>query len=233
MSVPSWSAIARLCVLLLIVLGLLFGWHYYRQDYTVTRQEDGSVVTQVIAARLGGASALKVSELSGTIQSTASDVRGFGLLKSDQVVKMPFSVDYFVDARAIRPADLEWVEASRTLIVNAPDVTVGKPNVDESKRTLVQTNGVFVTRQAGEDLSRRTSAAAQTRAQAEAGSPERMAQARENARRSLAQLLGAPLAKVGYADARVVVTFPPERSATNREKWDVTKPIPDVLATHE
>ena len=31
-------------------------------------------------------------------------------------------------------------------------------------------------------------------------------------------------------DARVLVTFPPERKADNREQWDVTTPINEVLA---
>ena len=40
--------------------------------------------TRIITARLSGASALKVASLSGTLQATASDVRGFGWLRSDR-----------------------------------------------------------------------------------------------------------------------------------------------------
>ena len=71
---------------------------------------------------------------------------------------MPFSVDYFIDVSHIGPDDLEWNERTRTLIVNAPDVKPARPNVDEAARTLVRTNGMFVTRKAAEELSRRTSA---------------------------------------------------------------------------
>lgn len=233
-SVPSWSAIARLAVLAAMVVALIgvavWSLQRYERDYVVTQEDDGSAVTKLIAERFAGAASLKVAELSGTIQSTASDVRGFGFLKSDQVVKMPFSVDYFVDVGKIGPNDLEWSPDTRTLIINAPDVTAAKPNVDESRRTLVQTSGMFVTRQAGEELSRRASAAAQAKALAGSRSPERMAQARENGRKVLARLMGTPLAKLGYGDARVVVTFPPERAGQIREKWDVTTPIPEVLA---
>jgi hypothetical protein len=225
------AAVAAAVLLLLLGAALVVGWQRYNRDYVVTPEEDGSsAVTKVIAERFTGASSLKVAQLSGTIQSTASDVRGFGMLKSDQVVKMPFSVDYFVDAGAIGPKDLQWVEKSRTLIVNAPDVTAARPNVDESQRTLVRTNGVFVTRTAGEELSRRTSAHAQAKAQSVARSPERMAQARENGRKALARLLGAPLAKLGYGDAQVVVTFPGERPMHKAEQWDVTRPVDEVLA---
>lgn len=217
-------------VLLAAGAAMLAGWHRYDRDYVVSVEDDGSAVTKIIAQRFAGAASLKVSELSGTIQSTAQDVRGFGWLKSDQVAKMPFSVDYFIDVGGIDASDLEWNEKSRTLIINAPDVKPGRPNIDESRRTLVKTNGMFVTRQAGEELGRRISAHARSRAEREARAPERMAQARDYGRAALGKLLGAPLGAMGYADARVIVTYPPERTVRNREQWDVTTPINEVLA---
>lgn len=224
------GAVAVALLILTIGGAMLAGWQLYDRDYVVAVEDDGSAVTKIIAEKIAGASALKVSELSGTVQSTAQDVRAFGLLKSDQVVKMPYSVEYFVDVGKLRPGDLEWDADRRTLIVNAPDVVVGKPNVDESRRTLVRTGGMFVTRQAGEELSRRVSAHAQARATASARSPERMAQAREYGRAALSKLLTAPLAAAGQGDARVIVTFPPERKGDNRERWDVTTPVNEVLA---
>ena len=88
-------ALPVLAALVLLAMGgaMLVGWHRYQRDYVVSVEDDGSAVTRIIAGRLAGAASLKVSELSGTIQSTAQDVRGFGLLKSDQLVKMRFSVD--------------------------------------------------------------------------------------------------------------------------------------------
>ncbi|MCP1471526.1 hypothetical protein J3E64_003237 [Sphingobium sp. OAS761] len=217
-------------LILLAGVAMLVGWQRYDRDYVVAVEDDGSAVTKIIAERIAGDASLRVSQLNGTIQSTAQDVRAFGLLKSDQVVKMPFSVDYFLDMRGIDAGDLEWNGQTRTLIVNAPDVTPGKPNVDESRRTLVRTNGLFVTRQAGEELSRRVSAHAQARAESAARSPERMAQARDYGRAALARVMAAPLGAMGYADARVIVTFPPERAARSKDRWDVTTPINEVLA---
>jgi hypothetical protein len=232
-TLKGWPTALIISIILAVGVVMWIGWQRYNRDYIVTMDDDGSAVTRIIAQRFAGASSLKVSELSGTIQSTAQDVRGFGWLKSDQVVKMPFSVDYFIDASKIGPEDLEWVPTSRTLIVNAPDVTVAQPNVDEARRTLVRTSGLFVTRQAGEELSRRTSVHAQAKAQAVARSPERMAQARENGRKALAGLLGAPLTKMGFGETRVVVTFPSERPARNNEQWDVTRPVDQVLANRQ
>lgn len=218
--------------LLILFMGaaMLVGWQRYDRDYVVSVEDDGSAVTKVIAAKIAGVSSLKVADLSGTIQTTAQDVRGFGLLKSDQIAKMPFSVDYFIDAGGIGAGALEWNRATRTLIVNAPDVKPGRANIDESRRSLVRTNGLFVTRQAGEELSRRASAHAQARAEAAARSPERLAQARDHGRAALVRLMAAPLAAAGFGDARVIVTFPPERGSPVRERWDVTTPVNEVLA---
>ncbi len=220
--------IAAALLILFVGAAMLVGWQRYDRDYVVAVEDDGSAVTKIIAEKIAGASDLRVSRLNGTIQSTAQDVRGFGWLKSDQVVKMPYSVDYFIDLSKLDAADLEWDETRRTLIVNAPDVTADKPNVDEARRTLVRTSGLFVTRAAGEALSRKVSAHAQARAAASARSPERMAQAREYGRRAVGKIMGAPLAAMGFGDARVIVTFPAER--TSKDRWDVTTPINEVLA---
>ena len=107
-------------------------------------------------------------------------------------------------------------------------MTVAPPNTDEGRRTLVKTSGLFVTRAAGEALSQRASLHAGAVASREAHSPERMAQAREHARRAIASLMAKPLAAAGFGHARVIVTFPPER--IDDRQWDVTRPIPEVLA---
>ncbi|HWK34904.1 DUF4230 domain-containing protein [Sphingomonas sp.] len=205
-------------------------WFYdrYREERVATVPgEGGQPITQIVSARLAGASALKVADLSGTVQSTASDIRAMGWLRSDQIVKMPYSVSYFVDLSRLGARDLQWNADTRTLIVDAPDVVPAAPNTDEGRRTLVQTNGLFVTRGAAEELSRLTSLHAGTAASREAQSPERMAQAREHARRAVADLLARPLAAAGLGDVRVVVTFPPERR--DHERWDTTRSVAEVL----
>ena len=198
---------AALAAALLAVLALVgwIAWDRFAETRLETLPDDGgSPVTQVVTARLSGASALKVAQLSGTVQATASDTRGLGMLRTGQVVKMPYSVDYFVDLSKLDTTDLDWNGQTRTLIVDAPDVTAAPANTDEGRRTLVETSGLFVTRQAGETLSQRTSARATAVAEREAKSPERMAQARELGRAAIARLLGQPLAAAGLGDVRVV-----------------------------
>jgi hypothetical protein len=213
----------------IVVAAGVFVYGRVTERYVETKSEAGGPgVSQIVSARLVGLGTLEVAQLSGIVQATASDIRGFGWLRSDQVVKMPYSVGYFVDVSKIGADDLTWDADARTLVVDAPDVTVAPPNTDEGRRTLVKTSGLFVTRAAGEALSQRASLHAEAVANREAKSPERMAQAREHARRAIASLMAKPLAAAGFGNARVIVTFPPER--TDDRRWDVTRPIPDVLA---
>ncbi|OYY77592.1 MAG: hypothetical protein B7Y43_09655 [Sphingomonas sp. 28-62-20] len=224
---------SRWLINLLIIIGVgLLGFLAYdrfRERYTPSVDDGGNAVTQLVSARLSGASSLKVASLTGIIQSRATDVRGFGWLRSDQVIKMPYSVDYFVDVSGIGPDQIEWDAKTETLIVNAPDVTVAAPNIDEAHRTMVETTGVIVTREASEALSQQASQNATNKAQKEAGSPARIAQAREQARAALSNLLTAPLSTLGHANARVIVTFPPERRRVNGEQWDVSRSVEEVV----
>jgi hypothetical protein len=225
---PVRWLVALAAVAVIVAAGV---WAYGRvaERYVETPSEAGGPgVSQIVSAKLTGMGRLEVAQLSGIVQATASDIRGFGWLRSDQVVKMPYSVGYFVDVSAIGASDLTWDADARTLVVDAPDVTAARPNTDEGRRTLVKTSGLFVTRAAGEALSQRASLHAEAVASREANSPERMAQAREHARRAIAEVMAKPLVAAGFAQARVIVTFPPERADTRR--WDVTRPIPEVLA---
>jgi hypothetical protein len=228
-----WEYVLAALLLIGGIAAGVIGWRVYQERYVVTEPEDrpgGPAVTQIVSARLSGLRQLKVAQLSGTVQATASDVRALGWLRSDQIVKMPYSVDYFVDLSKLGTRDMEWHPDTRTLIVDAPDVTVAPANTEEGRRTLVRTTGMFVTRTAAEELSRRTSQNAQAKAEQEANSPERMAQAREHAKRAIAGLMAGPLGAVGFRDARVVVTFPAERGVRDGERWDQSRNVSEVLA---
>ena len=224
------GAVASIGLIVVLVLVGKVAYDRATDAYVVERADDGRAVTQVVRATFSRASTLKVGSLSGSVQATASDARLGGVLKTDRVVKAPFSVDYFLDVSRLSGSDYRFDPVTRTLIVDAPDVTVGQANVDEARRTLSETRGVFVTRGAMDALSQRVSAAAQGSAQAEARKPERLAQARDNARRALRELLAPPLAAAGVADPRIVVTFPYERTDRTRQDWDRSRTPEQVLA---
>lgn len=223
-------ALVAIAALAVIVAAGVFVWDRYTERYVATPAPDGGPpVTQIVSARLAGVGRLKVAELSGTVQSTASDERGFGWLRSRQVAKMPYTVDYFIDVSRIDPADIRWDARTRTLHVAAPDIVIAPPNTDEAERSLVETRGVFVTRKAAETLSLRVSRNAKAGAAREARSPRWVAEAREKGRTALARLLAAPLPSLGLGDARVVVTYPGERPRDG-ERWDVSRSVEEVLA---
>lgn len=110
-------------------------WDRYSETSMATLPEEGGApVTQIVTAKLAGTGKLQVAELSGIVQATGIlDIRGFGWLRSDQVVKMPYSVAYHVDLSGLRDRDLQWNAQSKTLIVDAPDVIVAAlPSVSQA-----------------------------------------------------------------------------------------------------
>jgi hypothetical protein len=224
------GAVVSIALLVALVLVGKVAYDRTTDSYVVERADDGRAVTQVVRATFSKASTLKVGSLTGSVQATASDARLGGVLKTDRVVKAPFAVDYFLDVSRLSANDYRFDPATRTLMIDAPDVTVGAANVDEARRTLSETRGIFVTRGAMDTLSQRASAAAQGSAQAEARKPERLAQARDNARRALRDLLAPPLAAAGVRDPRILVTFPYERSDRSRQDWDRSRTPEQVLA---
>lgn len=225
-TVRAWT-IAVVAVLIAAAMAFA-GWRWWNERYTVAVEDDGAAVTQVVAATLRGTSALKVATLSGIVQSSAADTRLGGLLSTNQVLKAPFTVDYFLNVQRLGARDLDWNADTRTLTVDAPDVTVAPPNIDEAHRYLVRTRGLIVTRGAAEELSRKTALGAARSAAAAANRPERVAQARESARRALGRLLSAPLAAAGLKVARVEVRFPDERNRST-ERWDTSRSPAEVL----
>ena len=67
-ALKRYAGPVAVALLILIVGGaMLVGWQRYNRDYVVSVEDDGTVVTKVIAERIAGTSSLKVSELSGTI----------------------------------------------------------------------------------------------------------------------------------------------------------------------
>lgn len=225
----NWPWLAVIAALVAAFL-LYRGYQRVQRDYVVERQ-DHEAIARIVGTTFAQTNALKVSTLSGVVQTPATDEGAVPFLKSDKVVKQPFTVDYFVDMSALTLADYSWDQETRTLRVRAPEVRPAKPNVDETGRTLSRTRGVLVTRGASDRLEQRIGqrAAAQTRA--EAAKPERLAAAREAARRAIAANLKGPLAAAGYDDVTVTVIMPGDPQPGGQgERWDVSRSIAEVLA---
>lgn len=227
---PSNRAILlALLAALLVGLGLI-AWTTHRQQQQ--REEElaqAQGLVKVLSATFERQSALKVGSVEGSLDVTSIDPGRFEFLRSAQKVKLPYSIDYTVDLSRMTPAQYRWDRESQTLVVEAPDVSVGTPNIDESRRKLLATQGIFVSRRAAENLSRRAAGQANRAAVAEANKPVHLNRARENAREVIASMLTTPLEVAGLGNVKVVVRFPQDGTPVT-ERWDVSPSIAEVLA---
>lgn len=217
-------------ILLVIVLAAI-AWFAFAQraERLEAERRLGLDASRVVSESFSNAAEVKVGTLSGRIVARGED-RGFlGVVPSEQVTALPFSVDYFVDLDRISQSDYSWDEETKTLTVAIPDVTVGKPNLDETAAASRQ-KGVYISRRASEELARQTSRFANARSMRAAREPQRLDQARANARQVVARMAQAPLEAAGLGEVQVAVKFPWEtgdQAAT--ERWDQSRRMEEVL----
>ncbi|MBW6523244.1 DUF4230 domain-containing protein [Sphingomonas sp. RHCKR47] len=211
-----------------IVVVSVAGYRRYTDSYTVATDENGLAVARVVTGKLYGSSDLRVSRLSGIVQATAATSRLWGWLKSTRVVKAPYEVDYFVALQSLSPRDFHYDEANRRLLVEVPDVVVGRPNVDEANVTIDQTSGAFVSRDAMAELQRRVSGTATRVVAAKAHEPQNILKARENGCVALERLFGGTLAAAGLP-VSVQVRFQGEPRGGDVTQWDLTRSLEEVL----
>lgn len=222
------KSIRLLAVLAVVAVFAWFGFQVFSDNREIQTETNGEAVSKIIWSRMKSANSVKVADLSGEIQGTA-EYEGT-VFVTRQKAKFPFSVDYFVDFKAVNQSDVHWDAVKQKIYIDAPDVVPAAPNIDESRRFAVETTGIFVSREAAEELAKRVSGDATNQAASEARTQKNMNDARERAIVALSKLFSLPLAAAGYDDVAVVVTFPPDRSSRNSEQWDRTASINEALA---
>lgn len=136
----------------------------------------------------------------------ADDERLFGVLKSRQVAVIPARIDYAVDFTRIDRSRLSWDAETQQLDVRLPPVVPGKPNLDEAHAQYLR-EGVWITRDAQDKLTRDNTLLAERMASEQAANPVLMDLARDAARKAVRQNLSIPLHVAGYTDAKVTVRF--------------------------
>ena len=219
-------------VTVLLVLALLAGLFLWNRSVERQRAEElaqAQGLVRVLSATFRKQNALKVGEVEGAFDVTSIDPGPIAILKSAQKVKLPYSIDYSIDLSGMNADRYRWDKDSRTLVVEAPDVTIGRPNIDEAQRQTLATQGLFVTRGAADNLSRRAAVQANRAASAEAAKAVHLDKARANARAVIADMLETPLGLAGLGNITVVVRLPQD-AGRSTERWDTGPSIAEVLA---
>jgi len=150
------------------------------------------------------------AQLSPVVAS--EDSRLMGLVQSRQVAVIPARVDYTLDLSRMDRSRLRWDEATKTLDVQLPPLTVGRPNLDEGRAQYLR-EGVWITANAQEKLTRDNAQLAEQQAAQGAAKPALMQLARGAARDAIRQNLAIPLQVAGFGDVTVEASFEGEVAA--------------------
>jgi hypothetical protein len=136
----------------------------------------------------------------------AEDSRLLGLVKSRQVAVIPARVDYALDLSKMDRSRFAWNEGTRTLDVLLPPLGVGTPNLDEGRAQYLR-EGVWITRDAQDALSRQNTRLAEQQARQQAGNAVLMNLARTAAKDAIRQNLAIPLSIAGFGNVTVNARF--------------------------
>ena len=223
----------RLLIAIAVVLVALGAYYLYQREQQKQEEYQTSLgLARVLSATFEKQAKLNVGEVAGALDITTVDPGMFRALRSAQKVTLPYSVSYQLDLSGLDSKDYRWDAERRTLRVAIPDVVPTKPNIDETRRRTLATAGLFVTREAYDNLNRRAATLATNAANTEAKKPVHLNAARANARAAVARLLETPLDVAGLGDVRVEVAFPFDGVRAG-EQWDVSPSIAEVLAKHQ
>ena len=142
----------------------------------------------------------------------SDDERMFGMLKSRQVAVIPARIDYTLDLHAVKRADMAWDADAQRLSVVLPPLGLSRPNLDEARAQYLR-EGVWITRDAQDALTRENTETAERLALEQARNPVLMQLANDAAKAAVRQNLIIPLQVAGYGDVTVTVRFAGEKEA--------------------
>jgi hypothetical protein len=199
-SLARIQAVPWMIVIGLIALCAWLGW----KAFGPTELDGDPIATTLVAFEEQNRLTVFSAQLSPVVAS--EDSRLFGALKSRQVAVIPARVDYSIDLSRIEAKRLNWNPDSETLTVQLPPVRVGVPNLDEARAQYLR-EGVWITREAQDKLTRANTRLAEQQAMEQAGNPVLMKLAKEAGRTAVRQNLAIPLHVAGFGDVKVNVRF--------------------------
>ena len=199
------QAVPWLIVILLLAASAWLAWRAFGPE-----ELGDPLATSLVAFEEQNELTVFSAQLAPVVSST--DSRFFGAIESRQVAVIPARVDYRVALGKVDASRLDWNEAGETLTVRLPAMEVGRPNLDEAQAQYLR-EGIWISRDAQDKLTRENTRTAERMAQQQAGNPVLMRMARDAARRAVAQNLAIPLEVAGYGDVEVEVLFDGENAA--------------------
>jgi hypothetical protein len=202
---PTRRALPWVLFALALGAALWLGWQLWRPAVP-----GDPLATTLVAFEKQNRLTVFSAELAPVVAS--DDARLFGLLKARQVAVIPARVDYTLDLSAIGAERLRWDAAARRLEVTLPPLQLSRPNLDEARAQYLR-EGVWITRNAQETLTRANTRLAEQQAARAAANPALMALARSAAKDAVRQNLAIPLDVAGFGPVNVAVRFDGEKLA--------------------
>ena len=195
-----------LLFILMLAVSAWLAWRVFGpQDY------GDPLATSLVAFERQNRLTVFSAQLSPVVAS--EDSRVFGLVNSRQVAVIPARVDYSLDLSRTDRSRLRRDEATKTLDVQLPPLQVGRPNLDEGRAQYLR-EGVWISREAQDELTRDNTRLAEQQAQEQAANPVLMGLARSAARDAIRQNLAIPLEVAGFGEVTVNVRFDGEAIST-------------------
>ena len=188
--------------LLFIVMLAVAAWLAYRAFWPKTGGDP--VGTTIVAFEKQNRLTVFSAQLAPVV--AAEDSRLLGLVKSRQVAVIPARVDYVLDLSKMDRNRLAWSANTKTLNVLLPPLLVGKPNLDEARAQYLR-EGVWISREAQDSLSRQNTQLAEQQATQQASNPVLMTLARAAAKDAIRQNLAIPLEIAGFGQVTVTARF--------------------------
>jgi len=194
-------------LLFILTMGLaaFFAWKAYGPE-----DHGDPLATSLVAFEKQNRLTVFSAELAPVVSS--DDSRFFGAITSKQVAVIPARVDYTLNLGAVDRSRLAWDAEKHALSVQLPPLEIGKPNLDEGRAQYLR-EGIWITRDAQDKLTRDNTKLAEGQAVQQARNPVLMDLARSAARDAVRQNLAIPLEVAGYGDVTVTVRFDGEETA--------------------
>ena len=193
------QALPWLLFIFMLALSACLAWRAFGpEDY------GDPLATSLVAFEKQNRLTVFSAQLSPVVAST--DSRLFGAIRSRQVAVIPARVDYTLDLAQMDRNRLAWNEDTSTLEVQLPPLRVGRPNLDEGRAQYLR-EGLWISRDAQDNLSRQNTRLAEQQAVEQAANPVLMGLARAAAKDAIRQNLAIPLEVAGFGEVTVNVRF--------------------------